>query len=597
MSRIRRFARLFDQKRLQHEIDAEIASHIEEAIERGRSPEEARKAFGGELLQRERSRDLKLLPWLDSLASDVVFGWRQIRKHRVVSAAAILSLGLAMGAATAAFQLLDAVLLRTLPVADPARLFYMATTHVDRDGRQSEADSFDYPSYRRYRDNVADRADLMVIGFISNRNLEEGYNDEPDKPYWQYVSGNVFEVFGLQPALGRLFTRNDDVIPGGHPLAVISYDYWARRFASDPNVIGKSVRIGKDRLEIIGVAPKGFIGTEPGRVTDVFVPASMRVDALNRPGWAWFRIWVRPKPGFSAEEVRQPLQAEFERQLREGLQEFQPNLPAEYIRKYLSEQVLFLPAAQGASDAKKQYRRPLLVLAGLVALVLLIACTNVGNLLAAQAAARAREMALRVSIGAGKGRLIQMMLVESALIAAFASAAGLLFARWCCPIVVAMLHMPEDPLRLVLDAGWLGIGFNFALAFAVTLLFGIAPALRASGVKPMSALKGGDEPGSRGRALKALLAAQMAFCVLVQFVAGLFVSTFDRLNHRPLGFFSGPSVGDGRVVFETTAGRHLDANRGSDSTNAGRGIGFDGGLAAAEQESLDDFGARAGAGR
>jgi ABC-type lipoprotein release transport system permease subunit len=171
-----------------------------------------------------------------------------------------------------------------------------------------------------------------------------------------------------------------------------------------------------------------------------------------------------------------------------------------------------------------------------VALVRLIACTNVGNLLTAQAAARAREMALRVSIGAGQWRLIQLVLVEGALLGITASALGSLFASWTAPVVVSMLHVPEDPVRLILDIGWRELGFSASLALLVTLLFGLGPALRASAVKPMSALKGGEDPHSRRRVMNAMLTAQTAFCVLVLFVAGLFVTTFERLSNRPLGF-------------------------------------------------------------
>src|SRR5882724_270748 len=535
MSWMRRLANLFRQRRLNDEIDEELASHIEEAIARGRSAEEARRAFGGALRHREQSRDIKLLPWLDALAADVVFGWRQLNKHRVASAAAILSLALAIGATTAAFRLVDAILLRTLPVAEPGRLFFLATTFIDRDGHPDDHDDFDYPTFRQYRNTVADRADLMVVGMSAPQDVVFRSGGETERLYRQYVSGNLFGVFGLQPALGRLLTPNDD-LPGVPPVAVLSYDYWTRRFAREPNVIGKTFRMGNDRFETIGIAPKGFIGTEPGAVTDVFIPAMARTDAINSPGWSWLRIWVHPKTGVSPEQVRQPLQAAFTHEHQERIKSFQSDTPKQIIDSYLNEKVLLSPAASGASDIQKEYRRPLLILAVLVALVLLVACANVGNLLTAQAAARTREMALRVSIGAGQWRLIQLVLVESALIAIAASALGLLFAWWSAPLVVSMLHVHEDPVRLILDFGRRELGFIVAVALSVTLLFGLAPALRASAVKPMSALKGGEDPHSRRRVMNALLAAQTAFCVLVLFVAELFVAAFERLSNRPLGF-------------------------------------------------------------
>lgn len=536
MSWIGRFTNLFRRGRLDEEIAEEMAAHVAEAVEQGRSAEEARRAFGNALLARERSRDIKLLPWLDSLASDVVFGWRQLRRRPVVSAAAILSLALAIGTTTAAFRLIDAVMLRTLPVAQPDRLFYLTSTYIERDGRQDYRDEFDYPTFRGYREAVSDRADLMVVGMNARQDAIFGSGAEPERVYRQYVSGNVFSIFGLQPALGRLLASHDDLIPGGHPVAVVSYEYWTRRFARDPDVLGKTFRMGNDRFQIVGVAPKGFIGTEPGTVTDIFVPAMMNAEAINSPGWSWFRMWVRPRTGFSPEQVRQPLQASFAREHQESPKRFNSDTPKAVIDAFVGEKLLLFPAASGASDVQKQYRRPLLILAAFIGLVLLMAYTNVGNLMTAQASSRVREMALRVSIGVGQWRLIQLVLVESALLAAIASALGTFFASWSAPLVVAMLHVPEDPVRLVLDSGWRGPTFTVTLTALVALLFGLAPALRASVVKPINALRGGEDPHSRRRWINGLLAAQMAFCILVQFVAGLFVSSLQRLSNRPLGF-------------------------------------------------------------
>ncbi|MDP8979209.1 MAG: ABC transporter permease, partial [Acidobacteriota bacterium] len=428
------------------------------------------------------------------------------------------------------------MLWRPLPVADPERLFFLATTFIDRDGHPDYRDDFDYPAFRQHRKTLEDRAELMVVGVSSRQDAIFGSAAEPERLYRQYVSGNVFSVFGLQPALGRLLTPNDDLTPGGHPVAVLSYDYWTRRFGRDPKAIGTAFRLGNARYEVVGVAAKGFTGTDPGAVTDVFIPATMNVPALNSPGWSWFRIWVRPKAGFAPEQIRQPLQAVLNHEHQERIKRFDPDTPKQNVDALLSQAVLLMPAASGASQMQKEYRRPLLILGILVALVLLVACANVGNLLTAQATARAREMALRVSIGAGKWRLIQLVLVESALLAIAASAAGTLFAWWSAPLVVSMLAPPEEPVRLILDAGWRGLGFGVALTLSVTLLFGLAPALRASAVQPVSALKGGDQPHARRRLMNSLVAAQVAFCVLVQFIAGLFVATFERLSNRPLGF-------------------------------------------------------------
>jgi putative ABC transport system permease protein len=519
---IKRVSNVFRQRRLNQEIEEELASHIEEAIEQGRPIDEARRALGNLLQHSERSRDIRMLPWLDSLASDIVFGWRQLNKRRATSAAAILSLALALGATMAVFRLVDAVLLRPLPVAEPERLSYLAINFVDREGRSDHSDEFDYPTFRRYRDLAKDSADLMVVGIAARQDALLLSSGEPEKINRQFVSGNLFRVFGLQPALGRLLSPYDDVTPGGAPVAVLSYDFWTRRFARDPSIVGKTFRIGNDRLEIVGVGPKGFIGTEPGELTDIFLPAMMNAQAINSPGWSWFRIWMRPKSGWAPDQVGQVLHAAF--------------LP-EQIEQ--NQRLLLLRAAVGASNLQRQYRPSLLILSLLVALVLLVACANVGNLLTAQAAARSREMALRVSIGASRWRLIQLILVESVLLAVAASVLGVLFAAWSAPLVVSMLRVPEDPVRLVLQTGWRELALGTALALIVTLLFGLAPALRASAVPPVGALKGGEDPRSRQRLMNALLTAQIAFCVLVQFLASLFVTTFQRLATRPLGFSAG----------------------------------------------------------
>jgi hypothetical protein len=263
-------ANVFRGESLNREIDEELRSHLDEAVAQGRDPDEAQRAFGSTIRAREDSRDVKLAAWLDSLRADVVYGWRQLRKHRTASAASILSLALAIGAATAAFRLFDAVFLRRLPVAQPESLYFVAMTYVDREGRLDYRDYLDYPTYRRYRELISDHAEPMVVGMVNNRQeVRVGEGAETERVRRQYVSGNVLPSFGLKPELGRLLTRDDDVTPGGHPVAVLSYDYWVRRFARDPGVIGRTFLMDKSRLEIIGVTPRGFIGTEPGEMADL----------------------------------------------------------------------------------------------------------------------------------------------------------------------------------------------------------------------------------------------------------------------------------------------------------------------------------------
>jgi len=523
---------------LQEELRLHMELAAEDAQRRDQPARAARMHTGGAAQAMDALRDQRGWPWLQSVFADVVFAGRQLNKHRTATAAAVLSLGLAVGATTAAFRLLDAVLLRTLPVAEPDRLFVLGWNSITSQGEPDYRDDFDYPTFRRYRDAIGPNGDVMVVGTSARQLALVDNSTDPEPVIRQYYSGNVFPIFGLQPALGRLLTPSDDVTPGGHPVVVISYDYWTRRFARDPNVIGQSFRIGRQPFEIVGVAPKGFTGTEPGRMADLFVPAMMNAQALNAPGWSWFRIWVRPNASASLEQVRELVQAQLARDRQDTVKSFPSTTPGPLITAYLNEKILLTPAGSGASGPQRTFRRPLFILAGLVVLVLLIACANVANLLTAQAIARAREMALRVSIGAGRWRLIQLVLVESTLLAICASVVGAVFAWWAAPFVVSLLAQIGEPIRLVLDLDWRSAAFSLALTLTVTVLFGIAPALRASAVKPLGAIKGHHDQHAHRRLMRSLIGGQMAFCLFVLFVAGLFATTLRNLSNRPLGFES-----------------------------------------------------------
>ena len=543
-----RIANVFRGDRLNREIDEELAGHLEEAIEEGRDPAEARRAFGSTLRQREAVRDVKVAAWLDSLRSDVVFGWRQLIKRKATSAAAILSLALAIGSSTAAFRLIDALLLRPLPVNAPERLYAFAYRGIDVDGIVRTGDACSYPLFRQMRAAVKDQAELIAVSYAVRRELTFRAEEEPEKVYLQYVSGWMFRSFGLRPALGRLLTQRDDAKPGTEPVAVLSYDYWTRRFGRDPKIIGHTFQFGKALYEIVGVAGDGFSGIEPGKMTDIFVPTMMN-PYVGGPDWVWFRTLVRLKPGHAAAPVRDRLQAVY-RSFQEEQVKRLTEMPKQARDNMLKQKVLLEPAATGVSEMQSEYREALLALGVLVALVLLIACANVTNLMTAQAAARAREMALRVSIGAGRARLVQMVLVESALVAVCASLLGGLLAWWSAPLVVSRINPPDDPARLLLPADWRVLLFGIALTFAVALLLGLAPALRASGVKPAAALKGGEDPHARRHLMYVLIGAQVAFCFLVLFVTGLLVTTFQRLSQQCMGFSA-----ERLLTLETVAGR------------------------------------------
>jgi predicted permease len=533
---------------LSREIDEEMQLHIEEAIRQGRDPDEARRAFGSLLRRQEASRDLKVVAWLDSLRADAIFGWRRLNKRKVTSAAAVLSLALAIGACTSAFRLIDAVLLRPLPVANPEQLYGVARQGV-ADGKMISYNSWAYPNFQELRAAVRDQAELIAISYNTQTDLTFGSDQEFEKAYLQYVSGWMFSSFGLRPEAGRLLTADDDLEPGKHPYAVISDDYWTRRFGRDPKVIGRTFHLGAGQAagvttgggvyEIIGVVEAPFSGISPGTMTDLFLPTAMHA-GFTRNDWTWFRTMARVKPGVAMEPLRAKLQIITRAWETERLKALQSSLFAGMnkasIAKFIDQEIVLEPAAAGPSDLQNDPRLTLIALGVLVALVLLIACANIANLMTAQAAARAREMALRVSIGAGRKRLVQLVLVESAWLAFLAAALGALFAWWSAPFVIGRINPPDHPVRLALPADWRVFAFGLALTIFVLLLLGLAPALRASAVKPASALKGGEDPHSRRRLMHVLIALQVAFCFLVLFVAGLLAATFERLSNKPTGF-------------------------------------------------------------
>ena len=534
-----RIANTFQSDRLSREIDEELQSHIEEAIADQRDPTEARRALGSALLLREESRDLRLIAWLDSVRADAIFGWRQIIKRKVTSAAAVLSLALAIGACLAAFRLIDALLFRPLPVAGADRLYAVSFESPSAvDGTPVRYYSCSYPLFLRMRTDLRDQAEAIAVSYNGETDLTFGTDQDMEEVNLQYVSGWMFDTFRLRPAAGRLLNENDDVASGAHPYAVLSYDYWTRRFGRSPSAIGRTFRVGNGVYEIVGVAPAGFTGTETGWITDVFVPMAMKnprtLASLNN---FWLFTFLELKPGVGMGAVQEKLRATFHSIQEERLKVL-PAMTQHDRERFWQEKLSLEPASSGRSNMQRDYRRALAVLGLLVALVLTIACANVANLMTAQASARAREMALRVAIGAGRLRLVQLVLVESEWLAILATAIGGVFAYWSAPLVASMIHPRAYGARLNLPMDWRVLSFALLLACGVTFLFGLIPALRASALKPVSALHHGEDPHWRGRLMRSLIAVQVAFCFVVHLTAGLFVTTFQRLSNQPTGFSS-----------------------------------------------------------
>ncbi len=402
MSLLSRIMNAFRSRALDRDLDDEQRFHIEaraaDLVSRGASPaaagREARRQFGNQLLLRECSREARLMPRLESLLHDLRYGVRVLRKMPTVTIAAVLTLSLATGACTAAFALIDALILRPLPVRDPHGLIYLTFSLPDQ-GR--EAESFNYPLFERLREAARGKAELFIASSQDfPRDVKYQGGGGPDKLRLQYVSGNMFELLGLRPALGRLIEPADDKRPGAGPVAVLSYVHWMRRFGGDPAVLGKWFSIGNQQFRIVGVAPKGFSGLEPGWLTDTWVPAMMWDQrAFADDGWSWFRIAGRLHPGVSAARAEQAMEPIFRNFIEHRIAGFRADTPRDRIALFRMQRLHVASAANGPSTMRRDYGRPLWILAGIAALVLLIACSNLANLLTARAAAREREMAMR----------------------------------------------------------------------------------------------------------------------------------------------------------------------------------------------------------
>jgi predicted permease len=556
MSLWSRISNALHRERLNREIEEELQSHIEEAIAAGRDPEEARRRFGSILRQREASHGIRVAGWLESLLADLGFGWRQLCRNKVTSAAAVLSLALGIGSCVAAFRLMDALLWRPLPISGAGRIYVLSRKLIGLYGKPIEDGYRATPELKLMGDAVKDQADLIAISDSDRTDITWASNgssgDDTERARVAYVSGNMFPLFGLEPALGRLLIPGDDRGPGSGPYAVLSWDYWNHRFGRDPHILGRSLHIGDQTFEIVGVGPRDFTGTEKGTVTDIFLPLSMNSLATQN-SVDWHRTFLMLKPGINPSTALEPMRQHLSavnRTFEACCTTWFRGASKADIDRFLNQTLVFSPAGAGISELQKEYRRFLGALGLMVALVLLIACVNVANMMTAQAAARAQEMALRISIGAGRGRLVQLILAQSALLALLASVLGACFAAWSAPFVLSLVNPPDDPARLALPADWRVLLFGFGLMILVVVLLGLLPALRASAIRPVAALKGGEDPHSPRRLMRGAIALQVAFCFLVLFLSSLFVTSFQRLQSRPLGFST-----DRLLLLETDAGK------------------------------------------
>jgi predicted permease len=554
MSWISRIANAVRPGRAAAGLDDELQFHLDERIDdliRGGVPRHeaeilARRQLGNRLSLRESSYDVKSAAWLDSLLRDFSFGLRMHAKRRTASLAAIASLALAIGACTASFTLIDALIFRPLPLPAPGQLINLARmmpAFLSADNQPSESDSFSYPQYELLRDTAREHADLFAMRLSAGLQpvLFDDAAGASENVRAEAISGQGFEILGVKPAFGRLIQPADDSVTGGHPVAVLSYAFWSHRFGASPSAIGRWVTVDRTQFQIVGIAAGPFGGVQPGYLTDVWLPLSVAIDPrqLADPDRGSVGVWGRLNAGATPSQMRDPLQAVLTNFLRDRVRINPPrNLHGAQLQQFTDAPLHIRDASTGRDSLfRLQFLRPLGILSLICALLLLVACSNVANLMIARASARNAEMALRMSLGAARSRLIQQMLMESAQLAAAACALGLLLAALIVPSIVVRLGPTEFPAWLDVGPGSRTLAFAVALSLLTALLFGVVPALRASSVSPGYALKaGGTQNSGRMGSLRWMLAAQVGFSVAVLFLSGLLLLSFGKLIAVDLGF-------------------------------------------------------------
>ncbi len=540
-----RLRAIFRRGAMERELASELKFHRERLVStlmatgltRADADRQARLAMGGAEQVTEACRDARGVAILEGTWQDLRYALRQLRKSPVFTIVVVTSLGLGIGANTAIFSLIDAVLLRSLPVAAPHQLYIVAPTQADGTTR-----GVDYAEFRSLA-TVAPMFDGIAAYGTTRLSVRIDGSTEPTAQ-GQLVSGNYFSVLGVGAAAGRLIGPEDDLRPNGHPVAVLGHGYWQRRFAQDPSIVGRTIALSGQPFTIIGVAPREFFGLEVGSSPDIYVPVMMQpavmpaaenwlTESISRTHWLTIVGRLRPDatPAAAAAalaglDVIRPLWRK-------------PQRPGD--RSQIIPETLGLEAAAtGLSALRSQFSQPLFVLMAAVAIVLLIACANVASLVLARSAARETEFSLRLALGAGRVRLVRQLLLENLVLAALGGAAGLLLAQWAAGLLVAFMSSGRTPIILQLGTDYRVLAFTAALALGTGLLCGIVPALGAS----RSDISGAVKPAGRGTAAGALwlrrgrtlIVCQVALCVLLLFAAGLFVRTQHAIDAFDGGF-------------------------------------------------------------
>ena len=540
-------------KRLLNDLDQEIQEHIElaaqENIDRGMTPEEARYAalrkFGNVTRVKEDVREIWSLVWLEQFEQDVRLALRKLRKSPGFTTVAVLTLALGIGANTAIFSLTDQILLRELPVPQPEQLVILRSPGPNHGHTWGDVDqgaqSFSYPMYKDLRERATVFSGLLAC---REATVNVSGHGETQAAHADLVSGNFFDTLEVQPELGRLFTTSDETAPGANTVAVLSYNYWSRQFGADPSILNKSLTVNGVPLTVVGVARKGFYGVQIGATPDIFIPVTMR--AQMPPNMAqtledrtdhWLPVMGRLRPGITVTRAQAMLQPIYQPILEPDAKLLK--LSGDELKQFISKPLLLISGAHGRLVLQEGVQTPLLVLMSMVGLVLLIACANLAGLLVARGEARQREIGVRLALGATRARLIRQLLTESLLIATAGGAAGIALAWWCLNALEAAIPQDYGMRALANSLDFRVLWFAITLTLTTTILFGFAPAMRASRLDLQGTLKDQGSNVSEGRSnvglRKVLIVSQVALTALLLAGAGLFARTLVNLEHAHLG--------------------------------------------------------------
>src|SRR5579862_5622034 len=545
---------LFSKRRTERELDEELESYIEAAAaherQLGAAPEAARhKALadvGSRNAVKHRVWASRWESSFEALVQDVRFAIRQLIKTPGFTIVALLSLALGIGANTAIFTLFNAVLLRSLPVPQPQQLllFGKGSWRGSFEGMPNRSwQLFSYPFFRAFAEQTKSFSGVLAVDSIQMGSHISINGGTPEHVRIDLVSGSYFSVLGVPPAMGRTLQPADDRAPGAGPVAVASYGWFQRHYQGNPTALGRSVRIQGHEYTIVGVAQPGFIGLAQQQPTDLWIPLSMEKEVS--PGWNGLNdhdfqslyLIGRLRPGVSLAEAQIATNLLF-RQIIRG--EYLGDHPsAKDLADLQHASINLTSAAGGLADLRLQFSGPLEILMGIVALVLLIAAANIANMLLARGVARCRELAVRQALGATRRRIAIQLFTESFLLAIAGASLGILIAWRGTHLLLALASSGPEAIPLDLTPDYRVLGFTLAITVVTALLFGIAPALRATRLELTPALKegrGGSSASARGALSRSLIVGQIALSILLLAAAGLFLRSLRNLTHVDLGF-------------------------------------------------------------